>query len=120
MVSMASRRFDHPASFVLLVHAVAAEVRAGARDEREEEGVADGAKAEREREGVADGARDTPGPLECGAALGVSVPQPARSIAATAAAVLSLRAVVARPGSRGGGVALLRSRYDRRSIARPP
>jgi hypothetical protein len=55
MVSMASRRFDHPASFVLLVHAVAAE---------EEAAVRAGAKVEREWEGMADGARDTPGPLE--------------------------------------------------------
>jgi hypothetical protein len=99
MVSMASRRFDHPASFELLVHAVAAAVRAGA-------------KVEREWEGVADGARDTPGPLECGDALGVPVSQPTRSIAATAAAALSLRAFLARPGSRGGAVALLRSRHD--------
>ncbi len=107
MVSMASRWFDHPASFVLLVHAVEAVVRCGANGEGEEES-------------AAGGAGDTPEPLECGAALGVPVPQPARSIAATAAAVLSLRAFVARPGSRGGAVALVRSRYDGRFIARPP
>ncbi|MCW7943249.1 hypothetical protein AAW14_14590 [Streptomyces hygroscopicus] len=104
---MASRRFDHPASFVPLVHEVAEAVGCGARDEGE-------------GEGAADGAWDAPGPLECGATLGVPVPQLARSTTATAEAVLSLRAVVARPGNRGGAVALLRSRYDGRFIARPP
>jgi hypothetical protein len=120
MVSMASRRFDHPASFVLLVHVAAAVVRDGARDEEEGERVTGGAWDTEEGERVTGGARDTSGPLECGDALGVPVPQPARSTAATAAAVLSLRAVVTRPGSPGGAVALLRSRYEGTFIARPP
>lgn len=46
--------------------------------------------------------------------------QPTRSIAATAATALSLRVFLARPGSRGGAVALLQSRYDGRFIAPPP
>ncbi len=108
MVSMASRRFDHPASFVLLVHAVAAVVRSGTKDEWE-------------RVGAVGGTGVRPGPLvECEVALGVPAPQPARSIAATAAAVLSLAAFLARPETRVGAVALLESRYEGRFIARSP
>jgi len=113
---MASRRFDHPASFVLLVHEVAAGVRSGAEDDAGWEGP----EVEARDEVPVVGARDAPGSLECEAALGVPVPQPARSTAVTAAAVLSLRAVVARPGRYGGAVALVRSRYDGTFIAQPP